>query len=315
MSLELVELKDAKAGSSAKVLAGFGFNCYSFRARPAGEEIEVLWSAPDFESGTQKASHSGIPLLFPFPGRLRGGEMHFGGKTFPLAAADGRGNAIHGFVLNRPWRVVEKTGTRVVGEFQASRDDRTILDHWPADFRITVSYELVGNELRSEITIHNPDSKPLPFGLGTHPYFRVPLGSKGQADDCRVSVPVGEYWELTDMLPSGELLPTEGRYDLAHGLRFGDTKFDDVFGKLSADGNQLRATVDDPASGRKLTVMFDKAFRECVVYNPPHREAICIEPYTCVPDAYTLAAAGKDTGLRVLEPGKSFQIAWAIRLD
>ena len=35
-------------------------------------------------------------------------------------------------------------------------------------------------------------------------------------------------------------------------------------------------------------------------------EAICIEPYTAVPDAYSLSERGINAGLRILEPGETF---------
>ena len=78
-------------------------------------------------------------------------------------------NAIHGFVMNRPWRVLEQTQNRVVGEFHAGRDDRSLLTLWPADFRIQVTYELRNTTLSSVIEVSNPDSQPLPCGLGDPP--------------------------------------------------------------------------------------------------------------------------------------------------
>ena len=48
----------------------------------------------------------------------------------------------------------------------------------------------------------NPDTGPLPFGFGTHPYFRVPLGGTSGAE-CRVTVPVEDQWELEGLLPTG----------------------------------------------------------------------------------------------------------------
>ena len=92
-------------------------------------------------------------------------------------------------MLNRPWRVIEHTPQRVVGQFQASLDDPSLLTRWPADFRLTVAYELSGNRLRAQIEAHNPDSKPLPMGLGLHPYFRVPIAPGGRAEDCRITMP------------------------------------------------------------------------------------------------------------------------------
>jgi aldose 1-epimerase len=67
----------------------------------------------------------------------------------------------------------------------------------------------------------------------------------------------------------------------------------------------LRTKLTDPISGRTLTQTFDASFTQCVVYTPPHREAICLEPYTCVPDAIRLSAEGHETGLQILQPGES----------
>ena len=47
----------------------------------------------------------------------------------------------------------------------------------------------------------------------------------------------------------------------------------------------------------------DASFREWVVYAPPGRPTICLEPYTCTTDAFNLAAQGIDGGLVAVEPG------------
>src|SRR5688572_8288528 len=92
--LQRIELTDAATGSRAKILAGFGFNCYSFEPVVDGERIETLWSAPDFEAGTARPSGSGIPILFPFAGRMRGTKFEFNGKEYNLPPGDALGNAI-----------------------------------------------------------------------------------------------------------------------------------------------------------------------------------------------------------------------------
>jgi aldose 1-epimerase len=312
---ETITLHDETTGASAKILPARGFNCYSYQPLVAGEAVEVLWTAPDFVSGQSKASHSGIPILFPFPGRLRGTKFSFGGETYSLEAGDGIGNAIHGFVIDRSWRIADQTATRVVGEFQASVDEPALLDHWPADFRIAVAYELVGHAMTSDVRIENTGDGALPFGFGTHPYFRVPLGKRGGADNCLITVPAAQYWELEHMLPTGRKLPATAAHALATGMRFADAKFDDVFTDLTFAAGRSRTTIEDRENRRALELTFDEQFRECVVYNPPHRQAICIEPYTCVPDAYALAETDVDTGLRVLPPGEVFSTRIDIRLQ
>jgi aldose 1-epimerase len=277
---------------------------------------EMLWAEPGFEAGDKRPSGSGIPLLFPFPGRIGNARYRFEGKEYSLQPADAFGNAIHGFVYTRPWRVVERSGSRVVGEFHASVDDASILEHWPADFRIRVSYEVRGRELVSDIRYENTGNGPLPCGFGTHAYFRLPVAEGGDSADTVVTAPVTALWKLERMIPTGEKQPVPVDQPLATGLLLGEHKFDTCFTGLARNENGLvRTQLRDPGSGRVLAQTFDASFTQCVIYTPPHREAICLEPYTCVPDAIRLAAEGHETGLQILQHGQMRQTTVRIEVS
>jgi aldose 1-epimerase len=181
------------------------------------------------------------------------------------------------------------------------------MDSWPADFRITATYRCAKGALSSVFNIENPGDQPLPFGFGTHPYFQVPLGGSS-ADRCRVFLPASSRWELNDMLPTGGQLPVDDVSWCPSGLAFGEMSFDDIFGGLQFEDGLCTARIVDPGSGCQLAIGFDPSFRECVVYNPPHRQAVCIEPYTCLPNAAELEEQGIDAGLRILAPGESLQM-------
>jgi aldose 1-epimerase len=320
-----ITLVDPATGSIARILPDVGFNCFSYAPVVDGEPVEVLWTAPDFETSrpaggpkgypTPRPMASGIPILFPFAGRLRGTALHFGGRTIPLVIDSRLGFAIHGFVYNRPWRIISQSPSSVSGEFHAARDDPSLLDSWPADFRIRASYEVHHIGLRLSITIDNPGDRPLPFGLGTHGYFRLPLGDFGKRDECQLIMSARSYWELEGMLPTGRKLPANGPRSVSSGIAFGESQLDDVFTDLSARDGRVVCRLLDGVNQRRLSVVFDEAFAHCVVFNPPHREAICIEPYTPVPDAFTLEERGIATGLRVLAPGESFQASIETRVD
>jgi len=314
MALEIVTIADEVFGSRAKIVPGLGFNCYGFAVSTPQGPLETLWSAPDFTDGSAKPTRSGIPLLFPFAGRIRGTSFRFRDKEYPLEEGDGQGNAIHGFVVNRPWRVVEQAVDRVVGQFQAAVDDESILEHWPADFRITAEYRIAGNVLSSRFTIENPDERPLPFGFGTHAYFRVPLGGPN-ADDCQVKVPLSTSWETEHLLPTGSSDPSPLAAQLAGGMRFGDMKLDNIFGGLQFNDGKLTASIHDPASGRTLWETFGEEFAACVVFNPPTREAVCMEPYTTIPDPFSLREKGIDPKLRILAPGETFNASIEIKVE
>ncbi|MDP9470620.1 MAG: aldose 1-epimerase, partial [Chloroflexota bacterium] len=65
-------LHDEASGSTASILPSLGFNCYNFQAVVTEDPVQVLWAAPDFGEPGSRPSRSGIPILFPFGGRLRG---------------------------------------------------------------------------------------------------------------------------------------------------------------------------------------------------------------------------------------------------
>jgi len=306
MTSQIVELNDKESGARARILASFGFNCFSWVPALDDGPREMLWTETGFEGGDKRPSRSGIPLLFPFPGRIGGAVYEFQGRRFELEPNDGLGNAIHGFVHNRPWRVTEQTASRVVAEFQASNVDRKILEHWPSDFRIQVSYEVRARELISEIRYENAGEGTLPCGFGTHAYFRLPLSEDRTVGDTILVAPVREYWEADGKLQTGKVLPAPNAEELAKGMRLGDQELDVAYTGLqpSADG-LFRTQLKDTKTSRTVTQTFDAGFTQCVVFTPPHREAICMEPYTCVPDAFRLAAQGRETGLQILKPGES----------
>jgi aldose 1-epimerase len=310
----VIRLRDAASGSRAAILPGFGFNCYSFEAVVDGQAIETLWAEPGFAPGGDPL-RNGIPLVFPFAGRLNSYEQTFQGQRFTIGDTPIlEGKPLHGYVIDRPWRVVERTESRTVGTFRASTDEPTLLTQWPADFEITVAYEVAGTALTCEITITNPDTKPLPFGFGTHPYFRLPLGG-GDAAACRVTVPAGTYWELSELVPTGRKFPASGEYDLRNASAFGDISIDAVFTDMAVVNGEIQTMIEDPISGRRLIQRYDPVFRHCTVYCPPHREAIAIEPWTAIPNPLALAEQGVDTGLQVLAPGETFSARVEIWVD
>ena len=315
---DVVELRDEVSGATARVLPALGFNCFSFAvpAAPGEDPVEVLWAEPGFGLGS-RPSRSGIPLLFPFGGRLNGSGFTYDGRRYETPGAPTNGeNSIHGFVINRPWRVTDRSADSVVGEFRASEDDPALLDQWPADFLIRVSYTVNGASLRSSIVVENPDTKPLPFGFATHPYFALPLGPAGSPEDCAVTVPATEAWVLEDLLPTGERQPVSGNNDLRAGATLAGRTLDDVLTGLTTDvDGVLETTVADPVNGRMVRQRCTGPFRECVVYTPENRQSLAVEPYTCAPTVFELIAKGIGAGLQVLEPGASMAMQIDITLE
>jgi aldose 1-epimerase len=301
------------AGSVAEVWPALGFNCFRCCIVRQGQPLELLYSDPAlFSDG--RPTRSGIPVLFPFPNRIRAGRFSWGGKDYQLPLNDStQQNAIHGFACRKPWRVADSGANEenawVTGVFRCSIDSPDCAGLWPADHEIRLTVRLGRETLRLEAVVRNPDSVPLPFGLGYHPYFRLPFTETGDtADDCTIEVRAAEYWALAENLPTGERNPVDAARDLNRPRRFGELHLDDVLTALPEraarmDGLIERAAIVGAAGGAPMRLFCSAAFREMVVFTPPHRKAFCVEPYTCMTDAINLQVCAIDAGWLVLPPG------------
>lgn len=313
---DAVTISDPTSGAAALIAPHLGFNCVSFRATVGNETVDVIDSPEDVLEGNHRPSSYGIPILFPFPNRIRDGRFTWDETEYEIPLAAGVPNAIHGFCLDRPWRVIEQTDQTVTGQFQLSVDAPDRARCWPADFILDVRYRVIENRLEGQFRITNPDAAPLPWGLGTHAYFKVPLGHKSAPQDCVFTVPVTEEWELEDYLPSGRRIDVASRETIRSGIRFGTRSLDNVYTGWQSDGGTVRCSLIDERAGLELQqVCDDRLFREAIVFTPPGRNALCMEPYTCVTDAINLHRQELDTGLNVLAPGDLVQTWIALQVS
>jgi len=308
-------IRDETIGSQVAIAPERGFNCYQFVARVDGQTVDVLAAQPGFETGSGSPSHHGIPILFPFPNRIRDGRFMWEGREYQLPLSKGHPNTLHGFCLDRPWRVVDQQDDSVTGRFQLSIDAPELADSWPGDFVIDVRYTVRGTSLVMDVTITNPDEVPLPWGFGTHAYFKLPLGEGSRVEDCRIQAPAYREWVLEDCLPRGDVRDVTEATDLRSGVPLADRKLDNVLTDLRTDGEMIETSVLDPHAGLRMVQSFPRDFRELVVFTPPWADAVCMEPYTCVTDAINLQQLGIDAGWRTLAPGERFDTQIIIRVE
>ncbi len=290
------------SGASAELVPAWGNNLISLRAPdPVLEPV-------DFARLRKQPTYAGNPILFPFPNRVRDGELRYRGKRYPVSPPR------HGFVRDKPWRVVETGASAGDGAWVRSAIDaesfpKEILAQFPFPFRLEVTYRLRERALTIETRVANSGDSPLPFGFGIHPYFVRPGGGT-------LRVPANRVWELVESLPTGNRVPVDLRTDLRAPRDLGTLELDDVYTDVEADRDGLtRCTLRDEAGGREIVVSFDPVdFPEVVVYTAPApRSAVCVEPYTCPTDVFTLADRGLDAHLRTLAPGATR--SYTIRIE
>jgi aldose 1-epimerase len=278
----------------AEIAPALGNNCFVFNA--PGPVLEpVAW-----EDFIKKPTSYGIPLLFPYPNRLRNSEFAFAGQTYRVNRPQ------HGFVRHEAWRVVaagaDGGGAWLVSAFDAGEE---ILSQFPFPFRAEVKYTLSAGALTLDFTATNTGAGAMPCGFGIHPYFHWPAQS-------RLQIPATMRWELQNSLPTGKLLDVAGAYDLRELRDTAGLQLDDIYTAITDEN--ARCLLTDDAQGTQTVVEFSAAsLPHIVAYTaPPPRRALCVEPMSCPTDAFNLAARGIDNDVIVLEPQES--VSFSIRI-
>jgi len=306
--MDNITIRDPKSGSFAKISSEQGFNAYEFQAMLDGVAVDVIDSAPDFGETGGRPSGNGTPLLFPFPNRIAGGKHEWDDKQYTIPTGNPGAHAIHGFAYTVAWKVTKQTESSVTATFRLSEQNAEKLAAWPTDCQIEVTYTVKDATLRLDITVSNPSDKPMPWGFGTHTYFKVPLSKESSPESCLIVVPAAKEWPLENYIPTGEVRPVSPHADLQGGQHFTTLKLDDVLTGVKYDNEVLTCSIQDEQAKIEVVQRCDKSFREVTVYTPPNRNAFCFEPYTCATDAINLERRGIDAGWQTLEPGKEAKL-------
>lgn len=299
----MTEIEIRAGTTKAHILPSVGFNCYSLVV----DGFDYLHQSRDlFPHGSP--TRSGIPVLFPWPNRIAHSTFDWDGVTYQLPVTEETtGASLHGFAVHAPWRILNHQPDQVTGEFLLSKDAAQHAGSWPADAGLRVTYRVEPGSLVVTAVAFCGDARPLPFGLGFHPYLRVP----GEFREWLLQCDATRTWVLEDMIPTGEVVRVSAALDFTTPRRLGKQHLDDAFTGLPPHlGLTKRASL--ASSTHSVSISSDAAFREYVMFTPGSRDAVAIEPYTCTTDAVHLQAAGVDAGWTVLPAGHQAKSSWRI---
>lgn len=320
---EFVVLREPETGSEAWILPAVGANCVRFTTNVGGAPLDVIRLPQSWEAFRTRPTLFGSAVLAPFPGRIRGGQFRFGDRAYQLPINEPElGNALHGGVSRRPWRVLSTTADAQGAEatFYIGADELPELaQDFPFPYRLTLTIRLCGGRLSHAFVAENLGTEPMPFGLGLHPYVPLPLGGEGTVDDQEIWIDAPYYWEQRGFMPVGVATPSGESIDLRRPrslralasvglggpermLNFCHSQF--AHDRAPTPGHAgVRAGVRNPATGRQIVVEADAAFPALVSYIPPTRDKVSFEPHTCLPNAFNLQNEGVRAGTIVLGPG------------
>lgn len=305
-NLQVVSLSDQKNSVKAKIIPELGNNLVSLTVCNLGKYSELISIPAEIQNLKNKEyQFYGNPILFPFPGRIPKGEFQFRNQKYQVPINFRDGTAIHGFVFDKKWEISEISSSSSKEVFLKSTyiSDPTVKKFFPFSFQVEMTYILREAELEMDIKAVNRGEQPFPFGYGIHPYFSLP----GNREDWTLHLPAAELYELVDLLPTGVSKKIPKQFDFRSDRSLQDTYMDDLFGKLKKKHGSVSCWLKNRTTNFKLTVISDQNFDYYVLYAPKEHDFICIEPYTCIPNAFNLENAGVKTGLRLLNAGEPFK--------
>ncbi len=235
--------------------------------------------------------------LFPFSGRVDHGRFQFGGREVALAPNfPPEPHAIHGQAWQNPWRIAR------VGASAAT----IIYGHtgrgWPWRYRAEQRIVVDAEGLRLTLALTNESERPMPAGVGWHPYF--------PRRDALLSADVTAIWPSgEDMIPDAPV-PLEADNDIRTPRPVRDLHVDNGF-----DAARGACTIEWPGEGLVLELESSAELGHLVVYTPDEADFFCVEPVSHAPNALNSALAPALTGQRVLEPGERLEAWVALRVE
>jgi galactose mutarotase-like enzyme len=166
---DLAELSIGHGGVAARVAPARGAIVTALQVQ--GRDLLYMDRATLLDPS--RSVRGGIPLLFPFAGRLVDDRLIHAGTTMKQ----------HGFARNKAWAVVEQGagGLRL-----ALEDDAQTREVFPHRFRVEQALSLLPRGLQVELLIQNRGDAPLPLAPGWHPYFPCASADKPRVKPIRI---------------------------------------------------------------------------------------------------------------------------------
>ncbi|NLU42690.1 MAG: aldose 1-epimerase [Firmicutes bacterium] len=303
-SLDAYELTDSVAGIQAVVVPAVGSNMIALRV---GSNTRILYEPPTVNDLLETPTAFGFPVLMP-PNRIAFARFEVDGRTYVFPKNHGD-HHIHGLVHNVEWKVSKQLASdsegAVLETTVRSLDHKAIREVYPQDFTLTMQYVIKDGEIIVSTSCENSSDDRLPFGIGFHPYFSTPMTPASTKESCFVRLRAQERWVLTNCLPTEEIVEPVGGHDLREFTPVSSLKLDDLYGRVT----DRAAVVEDRGSGLRLTIQVDEAYPFWVVWTgkTPDAPFICLEPYTCVTNAFNLKMCPCCTGAKFIEKGDIFR--------
>lgn len=229
--------------------------------------IEYLWQ------GDAKYWQDRSPVLFPIVGRMTDDHCFCYGQSCKLE--------LHGFAQTKDFTVVKIQEDAVTLEL---RSDALTKQQYPFEFTLHINYTLKENAVNICCSVINLDERTMPFGVGVHPGFNVPLTEDEHFEDYVLEFVKSCQPDIIGFTEQGFANGCDRLYPLQDGkyIPLQHSLFDDDGFMLK---NMCREVIlRSRVSGQGVKVSFPE-MPYVVFWHAPKTDApyVCIEPWSSLP--------------------------------
>ena len=182
------------------MLATITNGVYTAQVDPLGAQLVSLKGPEGFEHlwvGYPQYWKEHAPVLFPIVGALRDNRTQIGGEWYSMNR--------HGFAKASQFTLVEEGKDRLAHCLTADAETEK---RYPFQFALTVAYTLKADGYETEFTVENRGGEPLPFVIGGHPGFNVPVNEAAAFEDYVIRFEQPETQRCPVILDTGLIDPT-----------------------------------------------------------------------------------------------------------
>lgn len=228
--------------------------------------------------------------LVPYANRIESGRFSFDGQAHHLPQNHpGQAHPLHGTGWKSAWTVggQDEHSVTLIHHHTAN-------ENWPWHYTAEQHFELSERGLHMALSVENTDTRPMPAGLGFHPYFPA-------HPDTRLQFEAKSVW-----LADAEMLPTQPA-EAPHFADFStgapvlrNTLLDNAYAGWCGS-----AHIETPNGALELTAENTPFLH---VFMPPGADFFCAEPVSTMPNALNRAE------VTTLKPGQSHRITLTLFL-
>lgn len=298
-----LKLLNKKNGEFITILPELGARLNSVNLLLGNELTPVIRTQGEFVIESNDSLFNNAKL-FPFAGRISRGIYEHSGISYQLPVNyKDENNACHGFAYNKSFSVSTSRFCKDFAEIELQHDFKETESGYPFKYRISVIYKLsINSEITVTTRIFNFNPESMFFSDGWHPYFQLP----SEVDTLKLQFNAKEKIELNSFsIPTGKRIVFNNGYYQKYDLK--NRAFDDVF----MFANEKRENLVELISEEKnysFRIWFESGkdkYNYLVVYTPPDRKSIAIEPMTSNVNAFN-----NKEGLVSLDPGKEWSASY-----